>query len=58
DIEVIQTPKHVLEGRDPQLEKSVEEALRLLKIEEFQIKPEPAAPVRWKRPEGYQNSNN
>ena len=58
DIKVIQDPKLVLEGRDPQLEKSVEEALRLLKIEEFQLKPEPAAPVKWKRPEGYKNSPN
>ena len=53
DIEVIQDPKLVLEGRDPQLEKSVEEALRLLKTQEFQLKPEPAAPVKWKRPDGY-----
>jgi tricorn protease len=56
DIEVIQDPKLVLEGRDPQLEKSVEEALRLLKTQEFQLKPEPAAPVKWMRPDGYKDS--
>ncbi|WP_340201419.1 PDZ domain-containing protein [Ascidiimonas sp. W6] len=53
DINVIQEPKLVLKGKDPQLEKAVEEALRLLKTQEFKIKPEPAAPVRWKRPAGY-----
>ncbi|AIY12853.1 S41 family peptidase [Cellulophaga baltica] len=54
DIEVIQEPKLMLQGKDPQLEKGVEEALRLLKSQEFEIKPEPKAPIRWKRPEGYQ----
>lgn len=54
DIEVIQDPKSLLAGKDPQLEKGVEEALRLLKTQEFIIKPEPAPPVRWKRPAGYQ----
>ncbi len=54
DIEVIQKPKLVLEGHDPQLERAVKEALRLLREEgEFELKPEPAAPVRWKRPEGF-----
>ncbi len=54
DIEVIQDPKMVIDGHDPQLEKGVEEALKLLKENEFQLKPEPAAPVKWKRPQGYQ----
>ena len=55
DVEVIQDPKLVLEGHDPQLEKGVEEALKLLEKEgEFKLKPEPAAPVRWKRPEGWE----
>jgi tricorn protease len=40
DIEVIQEPKLVLEGKNPQLEKAVEEALRLLKMKEFKLKPE------------------
>ncbi len=53
DIEVIQDPKLVLEGKDPQLEKAVEEALKLLKTQEFKLQQEPAPPVRWKRPEGW-----
>ncbi|MEQ8907339.1 PDZ domain-containing protein [Ekhidna sp.] len=53
DIEVIQTPKMVMEGKDPQLERAVQEALKLLETEEFHLKPEPPAPVRWKRPEGW-----
>lgn len=53
DIEVIQDPKLVLEGKDPQLERGVEEAMRLLKTEEFQLKTEPTAPNKWKRPEGF-----
>ncbi len=57
DIEVIQDPKLVLEGRDPQLERGVEEAMKLLKTNEFQMKPEPAPPVKWIRPEGYQKDN-
>ena len=50
DIEVIQDPAAVLEGRDPQLERAVEEAMKLLEENEFELKPEPEAPVRWKRP--------
>jgi tricorn protease len=57
DIEVHQTPKDVLLGHDPQLEKAVEEALRLLKGNEFQLQPEPKAPIRSKRPKGYQKDN-
>ncbi|WP_439130968.1 S41 family peptidase [Polaribacter sp.] len=57
DIEVHQTPKEVLEGKDPQLEKAVAEALRLLKGNEFIMKPEPKAPIRSKRPKGYQKDN-
>ncbi len=55
DIEVIDDPKMAMNGRDAQLEKAVEEALKLLKTQEFEMKPEPKAPVRWKRPEGYDN---
>jgi tricorn protease len=55
DIEVIQDPKAVLNGNDPQLERAVQEALRLLKTQEFEMKPEPKAPIRWKRPDEYQN---
>lgn len=54
DIEVIQEPKAVLQGKDPQLERGVQEALRLLETDEFEMKPEPAAPIKWKRPVGYE----
>ncbi|MDH3651914.1 MAG: S41 family peptidase, partial [Saprospiraceae bacterium] len=54
DIEVIQEPRLVLAGHDPQLEKAVDEALRLLEISEFELKPEPLPPVKWRRPEGFQ----
>lgn len=53
DIEVIQDPKSVIQGKDPQLERGVEEAMRLLQTQEFQLQQEPAAPIRWKRPAGY-----
>lgn len=50
DIEVEMTPSEVMKGKDPQLEKAVEEALRLLETEEVEILPEPEAPIRVKRP--------
>lgn len=57
DIEVIQHPKETSKGNDPQLERAVQEALKLLKGNEFELKPEPKAPVRWKRPKGYKSDN-
>ncbi|WP_445386173.1 S41 family peptidase [Robiginitalea sp. IMCC44478] len=54
DIEVIQDPAAVSEGKDPQLEKAIEVALDLLKKGEITLPKEPAAPVRWKRPDGFQ----
>jgi len=53
DIEVIMDPEQVLQGRDPQLETAVQEALNQLSKERFEIRPEPAAPIRSKRPEGW-----
>jgi tricorn protease len=50
DIEVIQDPAKVANGGDPQLERAVQEALRLMKTEGIELKPEPAPPVRYKRP--------
>lgn len=50
DIEVEQYPKDVIAGKDPQLERAVAEALKLMKTEGIELKPEPAPPVRWKRP--------
>jgi tricorn protease len=55
DIEIIQEPKLVLQGHDPQLEKAVEEAMKLLQGNEFFMKPEPEAPIRSKRPEGFKD---
>jgi tricorn protease len=52
DIEVRNDPAPVIAGRDPQLERAVEEALRLLETEAVVLKKEPPAPVRWKRPPG------
>lgn len=56
DIEVIMDPELVLQGIDPQLEAAVEEALRLLEQNTFELKPEPAAPIRSKRPAGWDNN--
>lgn len=50
DQEVQQTPADVIKGRDPQLERAVEEALKLLKTQAVEMKPEPPAPIRYKRP--------
>ncbi len=50
DIAVEQTPADVIKGRDPQLERAVQEALTLLKTQAVELKPEPPAPVKYKRP--------
>jgi tricorn protease len=50
DIEVMNTPADVHAGRDAQLEAAVAEALRLLETEAVELKPEPAAPIRYRRP--------
>ena len=52
DSEVMNTPKEVATGRDPQLEAAVAEALRLLETEGVELMAEPAAPVRYRRPGG------
>ncbi|WP_299336328.1 S41 family peptidase [uncultured Psychroserpens sp.] len=57
DIEVIQHPKLVSQGQDPQLERAVEEAMKQLRNNEFELQPEPAPPIRSKRPAGYKNDN-
>lgn len=54
DIEVMMKPADMIAGRDPQLERAVAEALKLLEKQEFKLMPEPAAPVRWKRPAGWE----
>ncbi|MEP2772415.1 MAG: PDZ domain-containing protein [Fulvivirga sp.] len=53
DIEVIDDPKMAAEGKDIQLIRAVDEAMKLLETEEFNMQPEPEGPIRWKRPEGY-----
>ncbi|MEP7325131.1 MAG: PDZ domain-containing protein [Gemmatimonadota bacterium] len=50
DIEVEQTPRLVLQGHDPQLERAVAEAMRLLQASPVRLRPEPAPPVRVRRP--------
>jgi len=50
DIEVEMTPALVISGRDPQLEKAVEQALRQMRSEIIYLKPEPEPPVRYRRP--------
>ena len=49
--QVRQTPAAVIAGGDPQLERAVEEALRLLETQGVELRPEPAPPVRWRRPD-------
>lgn len=50
DIEVEMSPKAVNDGHDPQLERAVQEAVRLLNANPPKIMTEPAPPVRAKRP--------
>ena len=54
DIEVRNHPRPVIEGGDPQLERAVAEALKRLETERVILKPEPAPPIRSKRPGGRQ----
>ncbi|MBO6584654.1 MAG: PDZ domain-containing protein [Gracilimonas sp.] len=57
DIEVMQTPKEVINGHDPQLEAAINEAMRLLQNYDNPIIPTPEDPVRWKRPERASGDN-
>jgi tricorn protease len=50
DTPVEMVPKDVIAGRDPQLERGVAEALRLLNQNPMVLKKEPAFPVRSRRP--------
>ncbi len=50
DVPVEQTPARVIAGQDPQLDRAVEEALRLLEEGDWpELLPEPDPPVRVKR---------
>jgi tricorn protease len=51
DVEVEQLPKPVNAGHDPQLEKAVEIALEMLETEGVALLPQPADPIRVRRPE-------
>jgi tricorn protease len=51
DVEVEQTPQLAAAGRDAQLEAAVKAALDLLPTQEVKILPQPADPVRVKRPQ-------
>ena len=54
DIDVENWPKDVIAGRDPQLERAVDEALRLLKEKPVQrMTSEPAPPTWGRRPGGH-----
>lgn len=46
DIEVLITPKDIASGHDPQLERAVNEALRLLQENPVNLQKEPPFPVR------------
>ncbi len=46
DIEVEMTPAEVIAGRDPQLERAVEEVMKLLKAKPFVRPARPADPIR------------
>lgn len=50
DVEIFQDPKAIIAGKDPQLERAVQEALKLLPTQGIQLKKEPAPPIRYKRP--------
>ena len=54
DVEVEMTPRLVEQGRDPQLERAVEEGLRLLETEGMDLREQPPAPDRTQRPNGNQ----
>lgn len=51
DIEVEQTTRQMLLGHDPQLERAVAEAMRLLQAAPVRLRSEPAPPVRVRRPQ-------
>ncbi|MFL5789613.1 MAG: PDZ domain-containing protein [Flavisolibacter sp.] len=51
DIEVFMDPKQVIEGKDPQLERAVKEAMNLMPAQGIELKKEPPPPIRYRRPE-------
>ncbi len=54
DIHVMQDPAEEAKGNDPQLLRAIEETLRLVETEGIELKKEPEAPIRWKRPDYFE----
>jgi tricorn protease len=50
EIDVENMPKEVIAGHDPQLERAVQEAMKMLQANPVRLKPEPPPPIRSKRP--------
>ncbi|MCP4657525.1 MAG: peptidase S41 [bacterium] len=48
DIEIENDPKSILEGRDPQLERGVEEVMKMIRENPKKLPEQPAAPVKTK----------
>jgi tricorn protease len=48
DIEVENDPKSVIAGRDPQLERGIEEVMKMIKTDPKKIPPRPKDPVKAK----------
>jgi tricorn protease len=57
DIEVEQTPAEVIQGHDPQLERAVEEAMKLLEKNPKQRMPRPASIDRTSKNKNYGKEN-
>ena len=51
DIRVEMTPKKVIDGHDPQLERAVKEAMKRVEQEDDPITPQPDGPERVKYPD-------
>jgi tricorn protease len=46
DIEVENDPKSVIEGKDPQLERGIEEVMKMIKSNPKKLPPRPKDPVK------------
>jgi tricorn protease len=57
DIEVEQTPAEVIKGHDPQLERAVEEAMKLLEKNPVERMPRPASIDRASKHKNYRKEN-
>jgi tricorn protease len=50
EIEVENDPKSVIQGRDPQLERAVDEVMKRLQGKTVKLPPRPTAPVKLPKP--------